>query len=113
MKHIFLVTLLIVLIHLFGCNHVNNINNEYIGTFITESGVKFELRPDSTATIYFDDTLKYDVIWRPQIAKDSLKYANIEFAGYTTYYYLRNGKLYRSSMQMRNDYCGEKVTYKD
>lgn len=38
-------------------------------------------------------------------------YANIEFAGYQNYYYLKNGKLYRSIREMNHDALGEEVKY--
>ncbi len=42
---------------------------------------------------------------------ENLEYANIEFAGNQEYYYLRNGKLYRSEREMRHDTMGVEVKY--
>ena len=49
----------------------------------------------------------------PCKSADNLDYANIEFAGYPRYYYLKDGKLYRSEREMRHDAHGEKVKYQD
>ena len=83
--------ILLLLFLLFGCSHSNR-HNSYDGTFVTESGIKFQLRADSTATISFDDTLTYESTWK--VVKDSKgEYVNIEFGGYPTYYYFQNNKL--------------------
>lgn len=88
-------------------------NHPYVETFVTETGTKFELRADSTTLILFSDTLKYEGTWMPCKSADNLDYANIEFAGYPRYYYLKDGKLYRSEREMRHDAHGEKVKYQD
>ena len=42
---------------------------------------------------------------------DNLEYATIEFAGYPAYYFLKDGKLYRSEREMRNDVLGRRINY--
>lgn len=86
-------------------------NGDYVGTFLTDQGIKFVLNPDSTATIYFSDTLTYNASWKPVTSSDNWQYANIEFAGYLRYYFLHDCKLYRSEREMRTNFNGEKVTY--
>ncbi len=49
----------------------------------------------------------------PAKAEDGLEYANIEFGGYQKYYYLKQGKLYRSEREMRHDVMGVKVRYEE
>lgn len=83
----------------------------FAGTFMTENGVRFELRTDSTTLITFSDSVKYEGTWNPCMAEDHLEYANIEFGGYREYYYLKDGKLYRSEREMRHDAFGTKVKY--
>ena len=41
----------------------------------------------------------------------NLEYATIEFAGYPAYYFLKDGKLYRSEREMRNDVLGRRINY--
>ena len=54
---------------------------------------------EGKCTVYSIDTI------------DNETYANIEFAGYQNYYYLKNGKLYRSIREMNHDALGEEVKY--
>ncbi len=93
-------------------NSSNEKSHPFVGTFITETGIQFELREDSTSLIIFSDSLTYESTWEPCKSTDNWEYANIEFAGNQKYYYLRNGKLYRSEREMRHDAMGVKVRYK-
>lgn len=81
------------------------------GTFFTEEGVRFELRADSTTLIQFSDSLTYEGTWQSCKSADNLEYATIEFAGYPAYYFLKDGKLYRSEREMRNDVLGRRINY--
>lgn len=83
----------------------------YAGKFVTETGTIFELREDSTTCIQFADSLQYEGKWSSHRSGDTLEYANIEFAGYPTYYYLKDGKLYRSKREMISGKLGEKINY--
>ena len=87
--------------------------HSFAGTFITENGVRFELRADSTTLITFSDSVKYEGTWKSCKAEDHLEYANIEFGGYQEYYYLKDEKLYRSEREMRHDALGTKVKYQE
>lgn len=106
--------LMIAVGFLYSCSNGNNSSSEshsYTGTFITEDGVRFELRADSTTYITFSDSVTYEGTWKACKAEDNLEYANIEFAGYQEYYYLKDEKLYRSEREMRHDALGTKVIY--
>ena len=81
------------------------------GTFFTEEGVRFELKADSTTLIQFNDSLTYEGTWQVSKSADNLEYATIEFAGYPAYYFLKDGKLYRSEREMRNDVLGRRINY--
>lgn len=83
----------------------------YAGKFVTETGTTFELREDSTTCIQFTDSLQYEGKWTFHRSGDTLEYANIEFAGYPQYYYLKDGKLYRSKRDMLSGKLGEKINY--
>ena len=88
-------------------------NHPYVGKFVTETGTVFELREDSTTCIQFADSLQYEGKWTFHNSGDTLEYANIEFAGYPAYYYLKDGKLYRSKREMFSQKLGEKISYID
>ena len=81
------------------------------GTFFTEEGVRFELKADSTTLIQFNDSLTYEGTWQVCKSADNLEYATIEFAGYPAYYFLKDGKLYRSEREMCNDVLGRRINY--
>lgn len=100
-----------VSIGVFAACSGNDKSHPFDGTFFTEEGVRFELKADSTTLIQFNDSVTYEGTWQVCRSSDNLEYANIEFAGYPTYYYLKDGKLYRSEREMRNDALGTKVKY--
>lgn len=113
MRNLFYIFITLLLL-ITSCSQNNNkkgSNGDYVGTFVTDEGLRFTLNADSTATIYFSDSLIYDASWKPVVSSDNWKYANIEFAGYLRYYYLHDSKLYRSEREMRSNFNGDKVTY--
>ena len=83
------------------------------GKFVTETGIRFDLRADSTTLIQYDDSSSYEGTWKVYNQGDTLKYATIEFAGYFNYYYLRNGKLYRNEHNMIRQALGEEIEYQN
>ena len=44
-------------------------------------------------------------------SKEYQELKNMEFAGYPAYYFLKDGKLYRSEREMRNDVLGRRINY--
>lgn len=78
--------------------------HSYAGTFTIGNGISFELKSDSTAVIHFDDVV-YDSSWKI-VKEDDVEFVNIEFNGDQSYYYLKDGKLYRSRMEMDRDRLG-------
>ena len=115
MRRTILAMLTIAFGFLYSCTNTNSTESthSFAGTFITENGVRFELRADSTTLITFSDSVKYEGTWKSCKAEDHLEYANIEFGGYQEYYYLKDEKLYRSESEMRNDALGTKVKYQE
>ena len=89
-----------------GCDN-NEKEHDFVGIFTTANGIKFELRPDSTSIITFKDSMIYESSWKISKDRNNETYANIEFAGYQNYYYLKNGKLYRSIREMNHDALGD------
>lgn len=108
MRRTILAMLTIAFGFLYSCTNTNSTESthSFAGTFITENGVRFELRADSTTLITFSDSVKYEGTWKSCKAEDHLEYANIEFGGYQEYYYLKDEKLYRSEREMRHDALG-------
>lgn len=115
MRRTILAMLTIAFGFLYSCTNTNSTESthSFAGTFITENGVRFELRADSTTLITFSDSVKYEGTWKSCKAEDHLEYANIEFGGYQEYYYLKDEKLYRSEREMRHDALGTKVKYQE
>ena len=83
----------------------------YAGTFTTTTGITFTLNEDSTTFIDFGDGINYEGRWE-LMNEDGKKFANIEFSGNKQYYYLYNGKLYHSRLEMNLDRFGVKVNYR-
>lgn len=113
MKKLFAFTLLTtILVILASCNEHKKASHPFDGTFITAHGIRFNLRPDSTSTITFNDSITYNGKWTIRHT-DSLEYANIEFDSYINYYYLKDGKIYRSEENMKGDTRGVAVEYQE
>lgn len=118
MKKLILATLMVAFVFLYSCNNTSSTNKSaephpFAGTFTTPEGFLFELRTDSTTYITFSDSVTYEGTWKIRKAKDNSEFANIEFAGIQEFYYLKDGKLYRSEREMRHDAFGTKVTYQN
>lgn len=94
-----------------GSNASKAAQHPYAGTFTIGNGISFELKSDSTAVIHFDDVV-YDSSWKI-VKENDVEFVNIEFNGDQSYYYLKDGKLYRSRMEMDRDRLGSEVTYQD
>lgn len=99
MKQTVIIGILLGILLLTGCDN-NEKEHDFVGIFTTANGIKFELRPDSTSIITFKDSMIYESSWKISKDRNNETYANIEFAGYQNYYYLKNGKLYRSIREM-------------
>lgn len=96
---LFTYTLILLYFYIFSsCKGDSSNSAPFDGVFVTESGIKFELKEDSTTLILFDDTFESE-------------YANIEFAGKPDYYYLKDKKIYRSKREMESDWMGTKIQY--
>lgn len=103
---LFTYTLILLYFYIFSsCKGDSSNSAPFDGVFVTESGIKFELKEDSTTLILFDDTLNYEGVWSIHHTNES-EYANIEFAGKPDYYYLKDKKIYRSKREMESDWMG-------
>jgi hypothetical protein len=79
----------------------------YVGTFKDGQGVLYELHADSTTLITFSDSITYEGTWAMNTSEDGeWQYVNIEFGGYQRYYYVKDGKIYRSERELRHDAFG-------
>lgn len=87
--------------------------HSFDGVFFTESGIRFELKPDSTTLILFQDSTTYEGTWTISHTADNQEYANIEFGGYPKYYYLKDSKLYYEEEDMLSDQFSTPVVYAD
>lgn len=87
--------------------------HKFAGTFEDEFGNRFELRSDYTATIQFAGNQDaVETQWSD--GEDHQRpFATIRYNGDPTYYYLRDGQLYRRKEDMNNGRCAIHITYKD
>lgn len=103
---------MVIVAVLYSCSNTKTESvHSFPGTFITENGMRFELRTDSTTLISFSESVTYEGTWKPCKDIDGMEYANIEFGGNQEYYYLKDEKLYRSAREMYHDAFGTKVKY--
>ena len=113
MKRILGYACMLAVMILFSCSGGNNEAHKFAGSFEDEFHNKFVLNEDYTATIQFagnSDIIETE--WRDGVNHDS-PYATIRFNGDPSYYYLRDGNLYRHFEDMTNGRCAIKITYDD
>lgn len=108
MRNLIIIIIFGNLFLLYSCGNANHESKPFNGTFVTESGVVFELKEDSTTLIQFNDSVRYKGAWSVHS-----NYANIEFAGNPNYYYLKDNKLYYNERDMQNDRLGVIIQYRN
>ena len=110
MKKIVLLSLLFTAILMTACSQHEGL----AGTFVNKFGTKFELKPDSTTLIVFQDSINYEGKWAAHFnEQQNIEYATIEFANDDNYYFVRGNKIYRKKADMLNEQNGVKISYKD
>ena len=83
----------------------------YVGKFTDEFGNKFELREDHTALIQFDGMESpVETRWTEGHGKDSLC-VSIEYNMDPSYYYLKDGVLYRHRKDMEQGHPAISIEY--
>ena len=86
-------------------------NRHFAGSFTDEFGNKFVLNEDYTATIQFAGVENIvQTTWHDGVNHQS-PFATIEYNGDPTYYYLRDGFLYRRQEDMQNGTCAIIIEY--
>ena len=89
-------TLVVIAATMMSCGGgSNSSNNEFVGKYEDEFGNKFELRDDHTATIQFagQDNVN-ETMWGNGPGEDS-PFATISYNSNSSYYFMRDGHLYR------------------
>lgn len=96
-----------------SCGNVDKPSSSHVfnGIFKTETGIKFELKEDSTTFILFNDSIHYKGVWAIHRNDENTEYVTIEFAGNPNYYYLKDSQLYHSEREMINNNFGTKIQY--
>lgn len=110
---IWAILIIMAFVFLYSCGNSSEPHPRFDGIFITENGTSFELRADSTTLIKFSDSVTYKGTWTVRADAEETEFVNIEFGGYKEYFYLKDGKLYRSEREMRHSAFGTKVKYQD
>lgn len=86
---------------------------KFVGVFTDEFGNRFELKDDYTGTVQFDRHDEVDSIKWSDGDNHDRPYATIEWNGDPTYYFLRDGNLYRHQDDMEFGRCAIKIKYAD
>lgn len=94
-----------------ACGGGKRSDNKFAGTFTDEFKNKFELKEDHTGTIQFDGNKDKDSITWSDGDDHKRPFATIKYNGDPTYYFLRDGALYRHQEDMDNGRCAIKITY--
>lgn len=107
LKAAFTVCLMILMV----CGCSSERRDCYAGRFTDEFGNRFELREDGTGTMQFvGQDIVNDIVW-----KDGSKTGNpcstIEWNGNASYYFLRDGVMYRYREDMDEGRRAIKITY--
>jgi hypothetical protein len=105
--------ILIAIITMASCGGNKHQDNKFVGSFTDEFENKFTLNEDYSATIQFvgeDSVIK--TTWSDGDNHDRA-YATIKFNGDPTYYFLRDGKLYRHLEEMQQGRCAINIKYDD
>lgn len=94
-----------------SCGGGSKKGNGFVGSFTDEFGNKFDLKEDQSATIQFagEETIQHSK-WSDGENHDR-PYATIEFNGNPSYYFLRDGKLYRERADMERGTCAISIKY--
>ena len=94
-----------------ACGGSKHDNSKFAGSFTDEFGNKFVLNEDYSGTIQFDKNTKVDSIKWFDGEDHKRPYATIMYNGDPTYYYLRDGKLYRHEEDMDHGTCAINISY--
>ena len=86
-------------------------NSKFAGSFTDEFNNKFVLNEDYTGTIQFAGNDKQDSITWSDGPNHHSPFATIKYNGDPSYYYLRDGKLYRHEEDMDHGKCSVNITY--
>lgn len=86
-------------------------NVKFAGTFTDEFNNTFVLNDDYTGTIHFDGVDRVDTILWSDGQDHKRPFATIRYNGDPTYYYLRDGALYRHEEDMDNGRCAIRIEY--
>lgn len=119
MKRFVLFLAVVVSLALAACSGDNKHNPnaqgsaKYVGHFVDEFGNKFVLNEDYTGTIQFDRNDKVDSIRWDDGENHDRPYATIQWNGDPTYYFLRDGNMYRHQEDMEFGRCAIKISYSD
>lgn len=96
-----------------ACGGSKHDTTKFAGSFTDEFGNKFVLNEDYTGTLQMDKSDKVDSIKWFDGTDHKRPYATITYNGDPTYYYLRDGKLYRHEQDMDNGTCAIEISYDD
>jgi|LAHS01.1.fsa_nt_gb hypothetical protein len=100
MKKILGILLVVTTLLAASCGGSKHEEGKFAGKFTDEFENKFELNDDYTGTIQFAGNSKVEKITWSDGEDHKSPFATIMYNGDPTYYYLRDGKLYRHEEDM-------------
>ena len=108
-KFLGIVSLVAVMVLAVACG--GQTEHKFVGKFTDEFGNKFELREDHTALIQFDGMESpVETRWTEGHGKDSLC-VSIEYNMDPSYYFLKDGVLYRHRKDMEQGHPAISIEY--
>lgn len=94
-----------------ACGGSKHNPNKFAGSFTDEFNNKFVLNEDYSGTLQCDGIDKIDTISWSDGPDHKRPFATIKYNGDPSYYYLRDGMLYRHEEDMDHGRCAIKITY--
>lgn len=94
-----------------ACGGKHHDDTQFAGTFKDEFDNKFELNSDYTGTVQFAGNQNKENITWSDGDDHKRPYATITYNGDPTYFFLRDGYLYRHEEDMEHGRLGRKITY--
>jgi len=96
-----------------ACGGSKHDSNKFAGSFTDEFNNKFVLNEDYTGTIQFAGNDKVEQITWSDGTDHKRPYATIKWNGDPSYYFLRDGALYRYEKDMDEGRAAIKITYNE
>lgn len=96
-----------------ACGGGNSNVHKYAGTFVDEFENRFVLNEDGTGTIQFAGQSEPEQITWSDGSENHFPFGTIEYNGDPSYYFMRDGVLYRHKEDMDKGQCAIEIKYEE